>query len=79
MPDQRAACIAGMSVTMSFDLSRLYAVEAGQYEKRDPRDRKRIIAVTDPSERERLIGLSDMFENLGLALVQWREACSTRR
>jgi hypothetical protein len=79
MPDQRAARVAGMSVTLSFDMSRLYAAEAGQYEKRDPRDHKRIIAVTDPAERERLIGLSDMFENLGLALVKWRDACSTRR
>jgi hypothetical protein len=64
---------------MSFDLSRLYAAEAGQYEKRDPRNHKRIVAVTDPAEHERLIGLSDMFENVGLALAKWRNAWSTRR
>ncbi len=77
MQDQ--ARVAGMSVSLSFDMSRLYAAEAGQYEKRDPRNPKRIIAVTDPTERERLVGLSDMFENLGLAIAKWRNACSTRR
>jgi len=67
-----------MSVTMAFDLSRLYAVEATQYEKRDPRQPKRVIAVTDPAERERLVGMSDMFENLAMALQNWRTACSKR-
>jgi hypothetical protein len=72
---ERGARVAGLSATMSFDMSRLYAAEATLYEKRDPKT-KRIVAVTDPAERERLAGLSDMFENVALALVKWRDACS---
>ena len=71
--------LAGMSVTMYFDLSRLYTAEAGQYEKRDPRDPRSIRAITDRVEHGRLVSLSDMFENVGLAIVKWRTACSTRR
>ena len=78
MSDERAA-VAGLTASLSFDMSRVYAAEATHYEKRDPRDSKRIVAVTDPAEHERLVGLSDMFENVGLAIVKWRTACSTRR
>jgi hypothetical protein len=54
--------VGGMSVGLCFDLSRLYASEA-KY-------------VTDPVERDRLLAISRMLEDNGLALIQWRNACS---
>jgi hypothetical protein len=79
MDEQRGARVGGMTVTLCFDLSRVFAAEATQYEKRDPVDAKRVVAVTDPAEHERLLGISETLENVALALVQWRNACSPRR
>jgi len=67
-----------MNVSMYFELSRLYAAEAERYVKRD-RVTGRIVNVADPSERQRLSSLSDTFENVALALVKWREACSAMK
>jgi len=54
--------VGGMTVGLWFDLSRLYASEARNAE--------------DPVERGRLLAISQMMEDNGLALIQWRTACS---
>lgn len=78
MDEERGARVRGKSAALCFDLSRAFAAEAAQYEKRDPNDPRRVVAVTDPAEHERLVGLSEQWEHLALALVQWRTACSRR-
>ena len=68
------------------------AADKKQPSQRKPRDEKATVTkiindnfknmsseakyVTDPVERDRLLAISRMLEDNGLALIQWRNACS---